>query len=96
MENMLPECPRCHISASSSHAQYCARCGASMNRPAVKPIHLERAGSLLTVWFVASLLVVITGAVLASAGLMRGAGLALGVGVPALVITTIRSQGRKH
>ena len=94
---MLSECPRCHIAAPSSRARYCPRCGGPLPdipTNTVKPIMLEKRGTLLNPWFGAGLAVVVAGTWLASLGHLRAAAVTILVGVPLLIIATVRSHSK--
>ena len=92
---MIPECPRCHIPAPSSQAQFCPRCGGPLAKKPAKPIMLEKPGTLLNVWVGASLAVVLGGAALASAGQMTAGAVVLAVGLLLLLMAVVRNHSRR-
>jgi hypothetical protein len=87
------ECPNCSAPLPTAKAKFCPRCGFVLP-PELKPIHLEKRGTLINPFFAASVALVVCGALLAVEGTSRIGILVLAIGVPLLVVSTIRSVGR--
>lgn len=59
-----------------------------------KPIRIEKRGSLLNPFFLGSVVLVLAGALLAGEGQLRAGTILLAIGLPSLLISTIRSLVR--
>lgn len=57
-------------------------------------MHLAGRGSLWNVWFFVSAVILITGGLLAGFGDVMPGGILLAIGVPLLLIVTVRSLSR--
>ena len=59
-----------------------------------KPIRIEKRGSLLNPFFLGSMAIVIAGALLAGEGKVKIGTILLAIGLPSLLISTVRSLVR--
>ena len=93
----VSQCPHCSSQLADPRARYCARCGGAIT-PATSsgppPVHLAGRGSLWNAWFFLSAVILITGGLLAGFGQVLPGGILLAVGVPVLLIVTVRSLSR--
>jgi hypothetical protein len=62
--------------------------------PSAKPIRIEKRGSLLNPFFIGSIAMVVVGALVAGEGHLRAGILLLAIGLPSLLISTLRSLVR--
>lgn len=93
----MSQCPQCSSPLTDPRARFCPRCGA-LTPPAASsgppPVHLAGRGSLWNVWFFVSAVILITGGLLAGFGQVKLGAILLAVGVPLLLIVTVRSLSR--
>jgi hypothetical protein len=62
--------------------------------PSAKPIRIEKRGSLLNPFFLGSVALVLAGALVAGEGQLRAGIILLAIGLPSLIISTVRSLVR--
>lgn len=96
------QCPQCATALPDPRAKFCPRCGAAItggaarsHPPTVKPVHIEKRGTLWNPFFIVSVIFVVAGGLLAGHENFITGGALLAIGIPALLIATVRSLSRR-